>query len=88
MRYVFDQSCYKPRIHSNDHVFLLAHLFVELTETEQQIVDILKQKNNLPIDDLCIESDIAMGKMAGILLNLEFKNVVKSLPGKVYALAN
>jgi DNA processing protein len=63
-------------------------LFVELTSDEQVVVDILKEKSQLPIDDLSLETNFTMGKLSGILLNLEFKNTVKSLPGKVYSLAN
>jgi len=63
-------------------------LFVELTTEEQIVVDILKEKIQLSIDNLSIETNFTMGKLSGILLNLEFKNTVKSMPGKVYSLAN
>ena len=51
-------------------------------------MNVLKEKNQLPIDDLSIETNFTMGKLSGILLNLEFKNTVKSMPGKLYSLAN
>ena len=63
-------------------------LFIELNEEEQKIVDVLKEKNQLAIDDLSFQTSFSMGKLSGILLNLEFKNTIKSLPGKVYSLAN
>ncbi len=63
-----------------------ASLFTELLPEEQVLVDIIKAKGKVGIDDLCIESHISQQKAASILLNLEFSGVVKSLPGKVYML--
>jgi predicted Rossmann fold nucleotide-binding protein DprA/Smf involved in DNA uptake len=39
------------------------------------------------IDDLTICTGIAASVLAGILLELEFRNVVTSLPGKYYQLS-
>jgi DNA processing protein len=63
-----------------------AALFTELLPEEQALVDIIKAKGKVDIDELCVQSRIPQGKAAGILLNLEFSGVVRSLPGKVYAL--
>lgn len=61
-------------------------LFVDLTPDEQILVDILKAHGKVDIDTLCIKSNMPQGKAAGLLLNLEFSGVVRSLPGKMYAL--
>lgn len=61
-------------------------LFVELNPEEEIVVEVMKQKGNIAIDDLTLLSEFPMSKVAGILLNLEFNGVVKSLPGKVYQL--
>jgi DNA processing protein len=63
-----------------------ASLFTDLLPEEQTLVDIIKAKGKVAIDDLCIASNIPQSKAAGILLNLEFNGVVRSLPGKVYAI--
>lgn len=63
-----------------------AALFVDLLPDEQTLVDIIKAKGKVDIDELCVQSRMAQGKAAGLLLNLEFSGVVRSLPGKVYAL--
>jgi DNA processing protein len=63
-------------------------LFIELTHEEKIIIDILTKKDNSSVDDISLTSNFTMGKLSGILLNLEFKNLVKSLPGKIYTLAN
>jgi len=63
-----------------------AALFTDLMPDEQALVDIIKAKGKVDIDELCAQSRMPQGKAAGILLNLEFNGVVRSLPGKVYAL--
>jgi DNA processing protein len=39
------------------------------------------------IDELSWRSGFPMSKLASILLGLEFKNTISTLPGKVYKLA-
>ncbi|MDX9750471.1 MAG: DNA-processing protein DprA [Flavobacteriales bacterium] len=63
-----------------------AALFTELLPDEQVLVDIIRAKGRVDIDELCLQSRMAQGKAAGILLNLEFNGVVRALPGKVYAM--
>lgn len=63
-----------------------AKLFLDLSEEELLLVNYLKEKGNLPIDELCYATNLSMSKAAGLLLNLEFNGVVKTLPGKVYQL--
>ena len=61
-------------------------LFVELDEQEQKIVDLLQDKNEMGIDQLSYETTIHSSRLAGLLLNLEFKGLVKTMPGKRYLL--
>ena len=61
-------------------------LFVELTEKEQQIVDLLKEVEDLSIDKLSQKTKLNSSKMAELMLDLEFKGLVKTLPGKRYVL--
>jgi DNA processing protein len=63
-----------------------AKLFLDLTEEELLLVNYLKEKGNLPIDELCYATNLSMSKASGLLLNLEFNGVVKTLPGKIYQL--
>ncbi|QIP15257.1 DNA-protecting protein DprA [Spirosoma aureum] len=58
---------------------------VDITEEESQIIALLRQVNDLHIDDLSWKSQIPMGRLASLLLNLEFRGFVRSLPGKKYA---
>ncbi len=61
-------------------------LFLNLTPDEELIVNVLKEKGDLDIDTLLIESKILPAKAASILLNMEFEGVLRCLPGKVYRL--
>lgn len=58
---------------------------VDMTEEESQVVALLRQVENIHIDELSWKCQIPMGQLASLLLNLEFRGFVRSLPGKKYA---
>ena len=52
---------------------------------EQAVLKVLHEKNTpVMIDELSLKTGIAHGLLASLLLTMEFKNVVISLPGKMY----
>lgn len=61
-------------------------LFIELSAEEEIVVNVLKGKTSVTIDDICIAAQLPMSKVSFLLLNLEFSGVVKSFPGKAYGL--
>jgi len=61
-------------------------LFVELKPEEEMLVNVLKEKEQINIDDICLMSQMPMSKVSPLLLSLEFSGIVKSLPGKMYRL--
>ncbi|MES2284704.1 MAG: DNA-processing protein DprA [Bacteroidota bacterium] len=61
-------------------------LFLELSADEELLVNVLKEKDSVTIDDLCFATKLPMSKVSGLLLTLEFSGIVKSLPGKAYRL--
>jgi DNA processing protein len=61
-------------------------LFIELTNDEELLVNALKEKESVTIDDLCFASKLPMSKVSALLLTLEFSGIVKSFPGKAYRL--
>ncbi len=61
-------------------------LFIELSDEEKVIVDILKEQENIHIDELYIKSSLSSSSVAAAILNLEMQNVICSLPGKMYRL--
>lgn len=62
-----------------------ASLFVELSPEEQILADLLKAGDRF-IDELTFETSLSMSKVSALLLGLEFKGLVTSLPGKMYRL--
>lgn len=60
-------------------------LFVELSKEEQNLVDILSESDWF-IDEITLKSKLPMSKVSALLLGLEFKGLVTSLPGKMYRL--
>lgn len=65
---------------------LQKQLFVELKPDEEILVNVLKEKNGLSVDDICFMVKMPMSKVSTILLTLEFSGIVRSLPGKIYKL--
>jgi DNA processing protein len=63
-------------------------LFVELDDDEQKIVDTLRQNGESSFDYLVNQSQLGFSKTSALLLNLEFKGVLKPLPGRVFKLVN
>lgn len=59
----------------------------DYNENEQTVIKILSDNSNqLMIDELSWKANIPVSQLAGILLGLEFKGVLSSLPGKKYKL--
>ena len=61
-------------------------LFINLSSDEELIVETLKEKGDLDIDTLLIETAMMPAKAASVLLNMEFEGIIRCLPGKVYRL--
>ena len=59
----------------------------DLSNDEQIIYETLQAKNEaMEIDIIALQSQLSINQVASNLLSLEFKNLVKSLPGKKYGL--
>jgi DNA processing protein len=61
-------------------------LFVDLTAEEEKVVNLLKENGTLFIDQISAEMGLPVSRTSAMLLNLEFKNVLVALPGKMYKL--
>lgn len=61
-------------------------LFIELSDDEKIIINILKEKETTNIDEINIRSSLSSSSVAAAILNLELQNVVAGLPGKMYKL--
>jgi DNA processing protein len=61
-------------------------LFCNLTPEEDKIIKLLEVNGESSMDWLSLSMEIPVSKVASALLNLEFKGIVKSLPGKMFRL--
>lgn len=61
-------------------------LFEELSPEEKIVVDLLKINEALHIDRLSLESRLPHGLLATVLLEVECKGLIRTLPGKRYVL--
>ena len=59
-------------------------LFQELSEEEQTIVNYLRTNEEVTIDTLHHQTQLKSSELANHLLSLEFKGIIRSLPGKKY----
>jgi DNA processing protein len=61
-------------------------LFIDLTAEEKVLVDLLKDKESVHIDEFHLKTNLSSSSVAEAMLNLELQNVIVSLPGKLYRL--
>jgi DNA processing protein len=69
---------------SSSRVFQTS-LFEAFTDDENKIIDLLKESDRF-VDEITAETQMPMSKVSSLLLGLEFKGLVISLPGKMYRL--
>jgi DNA processing protein len=62
-------------------------LFIDFTDDEQKIIEVIMDSQPHSIDEISLNSKHSISKTAALLLGLEFKGAVKSLPGKQYRIA-
>jgi len=63
-------------------------LFVELSDEERKVLDLLGNYDELSIDNICLKVNMSTSKVSPILLNLEFSGLVRALPGKLFRLTS
>jgi DNA processing protein len=59
-------------------------LFSEMTDQEKLIFDLLAKESEMTIDAICRSLDLPVYKLSPLLLQMEFKGLVKFYPGNVY----
>jgi len=71
------------QVEGKPHV-IQRELFVNLTDEEKIIYQIICENNEIAIDVICSKTEMPVSKVSPILLNLEFAGLIRSLPGKIY----
>ena len=60
-------------------------LFPELSDEEQYVVNGIRSQQPIHINLLSKQVDMPIGELVPLLIELEFKNIIKCLPGNLYA---
>jgi len=63
-------------------------LFLNLSESEQKVVNVLMGEKSLAMDTLCAKAKMTTSQAAAVLLNLEFDGVVICHPGQRFSLVD
>jgi len=61
-------------------------LFPDLNENEKNILNLIRETNQINIDQLAFQAKLNPSEMATLILKLEFKGLIKTLPGKRFVL--
>jgi len=61
-------------------------LFPELNEHEKNILNLIGETDQINIDQLAYQAELNSSEMATLILQLEFKGLIKTLPGKRFVL--
>jgi DNA processing protein len=59
-------------------------LQISLNEEEKVIMGLFERKKTVHVDEVCQATHLPVSRVSGILLQLEFSNLLKSKPGKLY----
>jgi len=59
-------------------------LFSEMNDSEKQIFELISKESELTIDAICRSLDMPVYKLSPLLLQMEFKGLVKFYPGNIY----
>jgi DNA processing protein len=59
-------------------------LMISLSDEEKTVALAFQRKNELHIDEVCYATQMPVSKVAALLLQMEFSNLIRSKPGKMY----
>lgn len=59
-------------------------LLLDLDPAEKLLIDTIRDKPEIQIDQLSLAAGLSTGELASLLLGLEFRGVIRTLPGKRY----
>jgi DNA processing protein len=63
-------------------------LFIELSDEEKKLLEILNEKGPLHTDELRNLANFTASKFAGVTINLEMQGIITMLPAKIYKIAD
>jgi DNA processing protein len=62
-------------------------LFAEMDDTEKNVFGVIRELGEPTIDTICRTLDIPVYRLSSILLQMEFKGIIRCYPGNIYRIA-
>ena len=84
---LFFQMGWKNTFDKHRHKEQQQSLFASLSPNEKLIVDLLEKNREMTMDEIDLQCELPLPKIASIMVELELKNVIRCLPGRVYKLS-
>ena len=84
---IFFQMGWDAPFDQHQHKAQQQSLFEALDSNQQVIVDLLEKNSEMTLDEIEKQSDMSLPKIASAMIELELKNIVRCLPGKMYKLS-
>ena len=72
------------QLEDNQKPAVQKQLFVELDDNEKVIYNYLKENDKQLLDVIALKCNMPTYKLAGLLLNMELKGMIRPLPGKLF----
>lgn len=72
------------QLEDNQKPAVQKRMFVELDDNEKTIYNYLKDNDKKMLDTIALNCNMPTYKLAGLLLNMELKGVIRPLPGKLF----
>lgn len=61
-------------------------LFLNLSDEEQKVIDIVTENNPIHVDQLASKAEIPAHQLFSVLLEMELSGLIKNMPGNMYSL--
>ena len=84
---LFFQMGWKNTFDKNRRKEQQMSLFATLSPNERLIVDLLEKNREMSLDEIDKQCNLPLPKIASAMVELELKNVIRCLPGRLYKLS-
>jgi DNA processing protein len=75
-----------PAESSSPELSLLPEMTMpDLSEEERNVMQLIRKKEKIQINDIALELNLPIAKLSGLLFKMEFSNLIHQLPGGLYA---
>jgi DNA processing protein len=81
---IFREMCWNDEKNNKQKQAVQRSVFVDLSEEERPIVELLNQSEGMQLNTMAIELNLPISKLSFLLFELEMKGVIRCMPGGIY----